>query len=49
MTWMKQRSFGIIIVATKIDFIDLPDGELNLIAAALFRELQRRELGEPFL
>ena len=30
--------------ASKIDFSDLGDGELNLIAAALFREQQRREL-----
>ena len=29
MTWMRQRSSG------KIDFTRVPDGELNLIAAAL--------------
>ena len=33
---------------SKIDFSDLGDGELNLIAAALFREQQRRELGESY-
>ena len=34
--------------ASKIDFSDLGDGELNLIAAALFREQQRRALGESY-
>ena len=34
--------------ASKIDFSDLSDGELNLIAAGVFREQQRRELGETY-
>ena len=34
--------------ASKIDFSDLSDGELNLIAAGLFREQQKRELGEQY-
>ena len=34
--------------ASKIDFSDSGDGELNLIAAALFKEQQRRELGEKY-
>ena len=34
--------------ASKIDFSNLSDGELNIVAAGLFREQQRRELGEQY-
>ena len=34
--------------ASKVDFSDLSDGELNIIAAGLFREQQKRELGEQY-